>query len=216
VTAPKAVIFDVDGTLVDSVYFHVVSWFRACHDFNIAVDGATLHGFIGMGADQVTRQLVGHEMPALGEAQGRHMQGFVSEVKPFRGAGDLIRELSHRQLRVAVATSGGGETTNTYLLRVLSDVSIIDSVVTGDDIEASKPAPDVISIALQRSRLTPSSTVMVGDSRWDVEAAARCGVKTIALRSGGRSEGELRDAGAIAVYEDVNDLLLKLTSSPLV
>ena len=214
-TAPTLVIFDVDGTLVDNAYFNVVAWSRACHDFAIATDCATLHRLIGMGGDQVTAQLVGHELPELDAAQGRHMQEFVGEVRPLPGAGDLIRELHRRGLHVGVATSGAGETAMTYLRRILHDPSIVDTLVTRDDVAVSKPAPDLIAIALQRSGIAPDSTVMIGDTRWDVEAAARCGVRTIALRSGGRGDAELRDAGAIAVYDDVADLLINLESSAL-
>jgi HAD superfamily hydrolase (TIGR01509 family) len=214
-TVPTAVIFDVDGTLVDNAYFNVVAWARACHDFNVPIDCARLHSLIGMGGDQLTQQLVGHQLRELDAAQGRYMQEFIAEVKPLGGGGDLIHTLDRRGMHVGIATSGAADTAKTYLRRVLDELSIVDSIVTRDDIEATKPAPDLIAVALQRSGVSPESALMIGDTRWDVEAAARCGVRTIALRSGGRSDAELRRAGAIAVYENVGELLENIASSPL-
>jgi HAD superfamily hydrolase (TIGR01509 family) len=215
VSSPDAVFFDVDGTLIDNAYFHVVAWSRACREFDIAVEGATLHSLLGMGGDQFTRALVGREMPELAESQGRHIAVFDDEVRSLRGGADLIHELHRRGIHIGVATSGGGDATSRNLRRVLPDVSVLDTIVTRDDIAASKPAPDLVAVALQRSGVPAEAALLVGDTRWDVEAASRCGVRTIGVCTGGRAEAELRDAGAVAVYASVGDLLTNLGSSPL-
>jgi HAD superfamily hydrolase (TIGR01509 family) len=215
VSSPGAVFFDVDGTLVDNAYFHVVAWSRACREFDIEVESATLHTLLGMGGDQFTRTLVGREMPDLAESQGRHVAVFDDEVRSLRGSADLIHELHRRGMHLGVATSGGSDATSRNLRRVLPDLSVIDTIVTRDDIAASKPAPELVAVALQRSGTAAEAAILVGDTPWDVEAASRCGVRTIGVCTGGRSEGELRDAGAVAVSASVGDLLVNLGSSPL-
>ncbi len=211
----EVVIFDVDGTLVDNTYFQVVAWARACRDFGLDVDMAKLHELFGMGADQFIPALVGHEMPGLADAQGRHMAAFTAEVRAFRGGAELMQALHGRGTQLAVATSGGSSAAETYLHRVLDDISMFSTIVSSDDIAATKPAPDLVAVTLQRLGVAPDAAVLVGDTRWDIEAAARCGVATIGVRTGGHTERELLDAGAIAVYDSVLQLLLNLDASPL-
>jgi HAD superfamily hydrolase (TIGR01509 family) len=133
----------------------------------------------------------------------------------FPRAAELIQELHRRGSHLAVATSGSASATHANLRRILSDLSIIDTVVTRDDIVATKPAPDLVAEALHRSGMSAEAAVLVGDTRWDVEAAARCGVRTIGVRSGGHTKLELMDAGALAVFDSVGDLLRHLDDSPL-
>jgi HAD superfamily hydrolase (TIGR01509 family) len=211
----EAVFFDVDGTLVDNTYLQVVAWSRAFRDFDLDIDMAKLHEMFGMGADQFIPAVLGEEMPGLAEAQSRHMAAFEAEVRVFRGAAELMEESHRRGLYVAVATSGSAGAADANLHRILSDASIVDTVVSRDDIAATKPAPDLVAVALQRSGVAAEAAVLVGDTRWDIEAAARCGVDTIGVRSGGHTKQELIDAGAIAVYDSVFQLLLHLDSSPL-
>jgi HAD superfamily hydrolase (TIGR01509 family) len=211
----RAAIFDVDGTLVDNTYLHIVAWSRACRDFDLAVDMATLHELFGMGADQFIPALVGHDVAGLAEAQSRHMAAFAAETRPFRGAGELMQELHRRGMHLAIATSGSATAAVANLHLILTDVSIVDTVVSSDDVGATKPSPDVVAVALERAGVAADAAVLVGDTRWDVEAAARCGVATIGVRTGGHTEQELIAAGAIAVYDSVSHLLLHLDTSPL-
>lgn len=209
------VFFDVDGTLVDTVYFHAVAWLRACRELDIDVTAARLHRLIGMGGDQLVHELTGGELPALDEAHSRHMQPFEAEARAFAGGGPLIRELRRQGAHVGVATSGGRQEAEQAVLRVVGDLAAVDTLVTRDDIKATKPAPDVIGVALRRSGLRPEDALYVGDTNWDVEAAARCGMGTVGVLTGGWTAGELEDAGAVAVYESVGALLEQLADSPI-
>ncbi len=210
-----AVFFDVDGTLIDNTYLQVVAWSRACRDFDLNIDMAVLHRLFGMGADQFIPALLGHEKPELAEAQSRHIAAFAEESRPFEGAAELMQELHRRGLLLGIATSGSADATNANLRRVLPDLSIIDTIVCRDDIVATKPAPDLVAVALQRSGVSADAAILVGDTRWDIEAAARCGVQTIGVRTGGHTKLELMDAGALAVFDSVGDLLRNLEDSPL-
>jgi HAD superfamily hydrolase (TIGR01509 family) len=210
-----AVIFDVDGTLVDNNYLHTVAWSRACRDLGIDREMAVLHRLIGMGGDQLVPALIGHEMPELNAAHERHMADLQAESQPFSGAGELLSAIHGRGLQVVVATSARAATAESLLARVVPDRSVIHSVITSDDVNTSKPAPDLVAVALSRVGLPSSDAVMVGDTRWDVEAAGRAGVRCVALCSGGWSSCELEAAGAVAVYRDVGELLDLLQSSPI-
>jgi HAD superfamily hydrolase (TIGR01509 family) len=211
----EAVFFDVDGTLIDNTYFQVIAWSRACRDFDLDVDMSELHRLFGMGADQFIPALLGHEMPGLAEAQSRHIAAFTAEARVFQGAAELMQELHRRGLLLGIATSGSASATDANLRRILPDLSIIDTVVCSDDIAATKPAPDLIAVALQRSAVSAEGAILIGDTRWDVEAAARCEVRTIGVRTGGHTELELTDAGALAVFDSVGHLLFNLDESPL-
>ncbi len=210
-----AVFFDVDGTLIDNTYLQVIAWSRACRDFDLNIDMAVLHRLFGMGADQFIPALLGHEQPGLAEAQSRHIAVFAEESRPFEGAADLMQELHRRGFLLGIATSGSADATDANLRRILPDLSIIDTIVCRDDIVATKPAPDLVAVALQRSGVSADAAILVGDTRWDIEAAARCGVRTIGVRTGGHTELELMDAGALAVFDSVGDLLGNLEDSPL-
>jgi len=209
------VFFDVDGTLVDTNYFHAVAWLRACREFGVQTSAARLHRLVGMGGDQFVQALVGHEMPELDEAHDRHMQTFEGEARPFPGAGDLILELHRQDVHVAISTSGGADAAEGALRRIVPDISVIQTIATRDDIRATKPAPDLVAVALRRSGLPPDRVLYVGDTNWDVEAAARCDMATIGVLTGGWTEQELRDAGAVAVYASVGALLNELADSPV-
>jgi HAD superfamily hydrolase (TIGR01509 family) len=209
------VFLDVDGTLIDIVYFHVIAWHRACRERGISVTAARVHQLIGMGGDQLVHAIVGTEMPELDEAHGRHMVPLEAECQVLPGARDLILELHRQDAHIAVSTSAGATAARTSLRRVVPDLSFIDTLVTRDDISATKPAPDMIAVALQWSGLQADNVIYVGDTNWDVEAAARCGIRTIGVKTGGWTEGELLNAGAIAVYDSVAHLLEELPSSPL-
>ena len=211
----RGVFFDLDGTLIDTVFFHVIAWLRACRECGVEVDAARLHKLNGMGGDQLVNALVGEERPDLDAAHDRHMQEFEAETRAFPGAGALLTELHRRDAHIGVSTSGGRESALRALGLLLPDLSLFDTIVTREDTQATKPAPDLIAVALQRSDLDPDEAIYVGDTNWDVEAAARCGMRTIAVCTGGWTEQELMDAGAVAVYESVTYLVEHLDDSLL-
>jgi HAD superfamily hydrolase (TIGR01509 family) len=210
-----AVIFDVDGTLIDNNYLHALAWSRACREFGIHKDMALLHRLIGMGGDQLVPALLGHEMSELNAAHERHMAHLEAEARPFSGAGELLTAVHDRGLQVCIATSASAAAAESLLGRVLADLSIIQSLVTSDDVKDSKPAPDLVAVVLSHGALHPPDAIFVGDTRWDVEASGRAGVKCIGVCSGGWSSCELEAAGAVAVYRDVGELLDQLQSSPI-
>ncbi len=206
------VLLDVDGTLVDNSYLHTLAWWYACSEHGIAVKMATIHRLIGMGGDQMVPALIGRDMPELDEAHSRYYRVHLAEVPVLPGAAELIAELHRRELIAAVATSGGPDDLRVLLGKIPTS-SLIDHVVTGDDVGRSKPAPDLAVVALHVAGAQPDAAVFIGDTRWDVEAAGRAGVPCVGVCSGGWSEQELRDAGAVDAYEDVAALLAHFDDS---
>jgi HAD superfamily hydrolase (TIGR01509 family) len=206
------VMLDVDGTLVDNSYFHTLAWWYACREHGIQVNMATIHRLIGMGGDQMVPALVGREMTELDEAHSRQYRTHLEEVPVLPGAAELIAELHRREATLAVATSGGPEDLRVLLGKIPTS-RLLDHVVTGEDVGRSKPAPDLALVAMRAAGADPDTSVFVGDTRWDVEAAGRARIPCVAVCSGGWSEQELRDAGAVDVHEDVAALLANLDDS---
>ena len=203
------VILDVDGTLVDTSYLHTMAWWYACREHGVDRTMATIHHLVGMGGDQLVPALVGHVLDGLEEAHGRHYGPHLHEASALPGAAELIGELHRRGATVALATSSGKADLD-VLLRAITTRDLLDVVVTMDDARSSKPAPDLAAVAMARCDSEPETTVFVGDTGWDVEAAARAGVPCVCVRSGGWSECELLAAGAIEVYADAADLLMHI------
>jgi HAD superfamily hydrolase (TIGR01549 family) len=214
----KAVLFDIDGTLVDSNYLHIDAWDRAFTEVGHPVNTWRIHRAIGMDSEKLLEALLEDDVEALSdkakEAHTRHYEGMSDRLRSFGRAQDLLRTLAERGFEVVLATSAP-ENELELLRRTLDVEDAIATLTSADDVESAKPAPDIVQIALQRAEAEADEAVFVGDTVWDVEAAGRAGVPTIGLRSGGVSEGELRDAGAVAVYDDVAHLLAELDSSPL-
>lgn len=206
------VILDMDGTLVDNSYLHTVAWWYACRDHGIARTMATIHRLVGMGGDQMVPALVGRDMPELDEAHSRRYRAYLDDVPVLPGAAELLAELHRRGAVLALATSGGPPDLDTLLAKIQTS-SLIDRVITSADVKASKPAPDLAVMALRATDTEPVDAVFVGDTRWDIEAAGRAGIACVALGSGGWSEAELRDAGAVEVHEDAAALLTALDDS---
>jgi HAD superfamily hydrolase (TIGR01509 family) len=209
-----AIIFDVDGTLVDTNYFHAVAWWRAFQDVNEDVPVYKIHPLIGMGSDQLVHRLIGRESEEATERHSHHYEPYKEWIKAFPKASDLLEEVDRRGARVVLATSSNEEDVARLREAVDADEHIHE-VVSKGDVEHSKPAPDIFEAALKKLELDPERTLVVGDTPWDVEAAAKLGVQTVCVLTGGSSAEQLEEAGAVAVYEDVAELLAKLDDSPL-
>jgi len=213
-----AVLFDVDGTLVDSNYLHVEAWGHAFAELDCPVDGWRIHRSIGLDSAKLLDSLLGSDAPTLGERAKQlhsdHYNALQPRLRSFARARELLAELAGRGIAVVLATSAP-EQELAALRETLKVEGSIIGATSADDVETAKPEPDVVHRALEKAGSDAASTYFVGDTVWDVAASGRAGVPCIGVLSGGVSESELRDAGAIAVYEDVADLLENLNTSPL-
>lgn len=210
------VLFDVDGTLLDTNFLHVIAWTRAFRD--TGHDGVTMgqvHRAIGIAGTELIERLTGGDDEATSAAYSKHYERLQDEVRPFAGAADLLRACHDLGLAVVVATSGKEDDLAWMLPAIGVDEDLIDGSATSSDVEASKPAPELFQVALDKCRLDPDRTIAIGDTVWDCEAAGRAGLPVIAVECGGIAEAELRAAGAAEVYADPADLLANLSSSRL-
>ena len=214
----RAAILDVDGTLVDTNYQHALAWYRAFRSHGVVLPLYRIHRHIGMGGDQLVRALAGEETD---REQGDSMRAeeknlyaeLMPEVEPLEGAADLVRELKDQGLAVVLASSAKSDEVDHYL-DLLGVRDMVDGWTTSDDVEATKPEPDLVQAAIEKAG-TEGEAVMVGDSTWDCEAARRAGIETVAVLTGGFSEQELRDAGAAVVFESIVDLRREIDRTPL-
>lgn len=219
-----AVLFDIDGTLVDSTYLHVHAWSRAfadlADDLPTPVDAWRIHRGIGMGSSLLLSDLLGDAAGRLGDrAKDRHEHHYgeltrAGLQRPFEGARDLVRAVADRGARAVLATSAAPAEL-AELRKVLDLDDVVAGITSDQDVDAAKPEPDLVEAALRVADVPPERAVMLGDTRWDVEAAHRAGVACVAVTTGGWSEAELHAAGAAAVYRDVAALLADLDQSPL-
>jgi len=210
-------VFDVDGTLVDTNYQHALSWYRAFRRFDVVLPVWRLHRAIGMGGDNLVAHVAGQDVEErLGEqlrsAWEEEFDQLVPEVSAFAGAHELLADVTSRGLRLVLASSGKSKHTE-HFLDLLDGKEIADAWTTSDDVESSKPAPDLVSVALEKVGGTRG--VMIGDSVWDAVSARAVGVPTIAVRTGGFSTDELRDAGAEWVFESLEELRDGIEKTPL-
>ena len=203
----RAVILDVDGTLVDTTYHHAIAWYRAFLASGVVLPVWRLHRHIGMGGDQLVPAVAPGLDPdraeAIREAQGERYLELIDETRPLDGARELLVSLKEGGRVVVLASSAKPHELDHYL-DALDAREIVDGWTSSDDVEQTKPEPDLVHAAIQRAGT--ESAVMVGDSTWDCAAAERAGIASIALLTGGFSEQELRDAGARAVFESLPDL----------
>jgi HAD superfamily hydrolase (TIGR01509 family) len=198
------VLFDVDGTLVDSNFHHVLAWHHAFLDVGKEVPCWRILGLIGRSGSELVRALLGD---ALTDAQDSHVKQlhtkyFVDSaplVRPLPGARELLEAVSERGWRSVLATSAGEE--ELALLRSALDCEdLICAVTSSADAERAKPHPDIVATALQRVEADPGSAILLGDTIWDVLAARRAGVSAAAVLSGGIAREALEHAGAVAIY----------------
>lgn len=215
---PKAVLFDVDGTLVDSNDAHAGAWVAAFAEHDIAIDRAQVRRRIGKGGDKLMPEVSGIEADSpLGQAIAERRKAIFAErhlphLRPFADAGGLVAVLKARGHTLVAASSASRDELKP-LLAVAGAEVLMDDTTSSDDAEHSKPDPDIIHAALQRAKAAPTEAVMIGDTPYDIEAAQRAGVAVIAFRCGGWDADDLK--GAIAVYDGPSDLLRNLAQSPL-
>jgi HAD superfamily hydrolase (TIGR01509 family) len=217
VTRPPAAILDIDGTLVDTNYHHAVAWFRAFRHFDVTLPLYRIHRHIGMGGDQMIAALCGDDTEDekgddIRAAEKVLYSELIGEVEPLRGARELIVELKDRGHAVVLASSAKEDEVDHYL-DLLDARELADDWTTSADVESTKPEPDLVKAAMEKAG--SDEAVMVGDTTWDVEAAGRAGIPSVTVRTGGFSAAELRDAGAIAVFDSIEELSEALDDTPL-
>jgi HAD superfamily hydrolase (TIGR01509 family) len=206
---PLNAILDVDGTLVDTNYHHALAWHRALHAHGHRVQMWKVHRHIGMGGDQILDALIGEEAAAkdgdaIREAEAEAYKELIDEVEPLEGARELIEKLKGEGSTVILASSAKQEEVDHYI-DLLEARELVDDWTTSADVESTKPDPDLVLAALEKTG-NDDPSVMVGDSVWDVKAAKAAGLPTLAVLTGGFSESELREAGASQVVESIDEL----------
>ena len=216
----RIAILDVDGTLVDTNYQHAIAWFRAFRRQFITVPVWRVHRHIGMGGDQLVAAVAGDEVEAragdrIREAESELYRELIGEVQPMEGSRELIEDLREAGNRVVLASSAKQWEVEHYL-QLLDAKEIIDAWTTSADVESTKPEPDLVHAALDKAGNGDADEAMlIGDTVWDVEAAKRADVETLAVLTGGFSEAELRDAGAKDVFTSVEELRQSLAETTL-
>ncbi|MCW4355536.1 HAD family hydrolase [Hoyosella sp. YIM 151337] len=213
-----AVLFDIDGTLVDSNYLHAHAWYRAFLQAGVKVDAWRIHRSIGMDGASLVASLTGHSDDAAAKTAKSLHADYYKEcgdmLLPFPGARDILEKIERRGLSVVLATSAP-EDELALLRRTLKRDDVVSAITSGEDVETAKPEPHIINIALERAGVRPNEAIFVGDTVWDIEACRRANVDCIAVLTGGISRAELEAAGAVAVYESVGELSADLENSPI-
>jgi HAD superfamily hydrolase (TIGR01509 family) len=212
-------VLDIDGTLVDTNYHHAIAWYRAFRQHEIVLPLWRIHRHIGMGGDQLVGALTDEETE---RKQGDDIRAaektlyfeLIDEVQPMKGSRELIEQLKARGHTVVLASSAKQDEVEHYL-DLLDARELADAWTTSADVESTKPAPDLVSAALEKAGASADDAVMVGDTTWDVEAAGRAGVRTVAVRTGGFGHDELEEAGAVVIFESVAELCRRLDRTPL-
>jgi HAD superfamily hydrolase (TIGR01509 family) len=216
---PTGVLFDVDGTLVDTTYLHTVCWWETLRQHGHDVPMARVHRAIGMGSDKLLDHLLGAERDRGADGRLRHAHDglfgeYFDRLRPFPGAAALLRSCAARGLTVVLASSAS-EREMRALRATLDADDAVAAATSSADADESKPSPDIVAAALRQAALDPAGVLFVGDTVWDVAAAGELGIGCIAVTCGGTSRAELAEAGAVAVYDDPADLLANMDGSPL-
>jgi HAD superfamily hydrolase (TIGR01549 family) len=215
--SPPAAILDIDGTLVDTNYQHTIAWYRAFRQNEVILPLWRIHRHIGMGGDQLVGALAGEQVENekgddIRAAEKTLYFELIEEVQPMHGARDLLVDLKDRGHTIVLASSAKEDEVEHYL-DLLDARELADDWTTSADVEATKPHPDLVHAA--REKAGGGDAVMVGDTPWDCKAAEGAGVPTIAVLTGGFAESELREAGAVAVFESIDELRERLDSTAL-
>ena len=210
-------ILDVDGTLVDTNYHHAIAWYRAFRSRGATFPLWRIHRHIGMGGDQIVAALAGDDFEeehgdAVRDAEAQRYMDLIGEIDVLPGAREFIERLKADGHTVVLASSAKAEEVEHYL-DLLDARDLADSWTTSADVESTKPAPDLVEVALKKAG-DSDGAVMVGDSTFDCDAAQRAGVPTLGVLTGGFSEQELLEAGAAAVFESPEELLSRIRETP--
>ncbi len=215
-TKYPAVLFDLDGTLIDSNYHHVSTWWQALRETGITIPMWKIHRRIGMSGKSFLRELLReqthdrrrYDLESLDKKHERLFRRYIPRLQPLPGASELLKHLDKQGIRIAVATTGGQGQTSRLLKQLRIPRQIV--VVTGDDVEKAKPSPDIFVAAARRLKTPINECIVVGDSAWDLLAAGRKSALGVGLLSGGYGQEELERAGAFRVYSDAADMLQHL------
>jgi len=212
-----AAILDIDGTLVDTNYHHALAWYRAFRAHGEQLPLWRIHRHIGMGGDQLVGSLCGEEFERdkgddVRAAEQERYSELIGEVAAFHGARELIVDLRDAGHPVVLASSAKPDEVGHYL-DLLDARELVDAWTDSGDVEETKPEPDLVQAAMEKAGT--GAAVMIGDSTWDCQAAGRAGIQTVAVRTGGFSDGELRDAGALMVFESIAELRERVRETPL-
>ncbi|HET9637618.1 MAG TPA: HAD family hydrolase [Allosphingosinicella sp.] len=216
--APRAVLFDVDGTLVDTNDLHAAAWREAFLNFGLDKPVEEIRWQVGKGGDNLIPSL----FPDLGEPQRKAIEAYRGDLfrrdylpraKPFPGVRDLFERLTADGIRIVLASSSHEEEVD-YHLSLIACADLVEATISKDDVENSKPCPDIFAAALGRvAPLGAGETAVVGDTPWDARAAAKLGLRTIGFRCGGFPDEALAEAGACELYDGPGDLLARFESS---
>lgn len=215
---PPSAILDVDGTLVDTNYQHTIAWYRAFREHGIVLPLWRVHRHIGMGGDQLVAALCGEDVDErlgddIRDTESGLYSDLVDEVEPLEGARELIALLKERGHAVVLASSAKEHEVDHYL-DLLDARELADGWTTSADVEATKPEPDLVRAAMDKSG-TADGAVMVGDSTWDCKAASRAGIPCVGVLMGGFSDRELEEAGAKPVFSSIPELCERIDETPL-
>lgn len=215
----QGVIFDVDGTLVLSNDQHAKAWVDAFAEFGYDVPFERVRPLIGMGGDKLMPEVV----PGLNDEEGRGKEiakrrkeifktRYLHTLTPANGSRQLLEHLKNARVKVVIGSSATSEELSS-LLQAAQVEELVEDATTSSDAEESKPAPDIVGVALDKLKLAPEQAIMIGDTPYDIESAKGCSVGVIAVRCGGFSDDQL--AGALAIYDDPADILAHIKDSPL-
>jgi HAD superfamily hydrolase (TIGR01509 family) len=216
---PRVAILDVDGTLVDTNYHHAIAWFRAFRRHFLTLQVWRIHRHIGMGGDQLVAALAGDDVEerigdSIRHAESELYRELIGEVQAMEGSRQLIEDLKGAGNAVVLASSAKEWEVQHYL-ELLEAAELVDAWTTSDDVERTKPEPDLVHAAVEKVGERPEEATLIGDTVWDVEAAHRAGVEALAVLTGGFSEQELIEAGAREVFTSVEELRQSLVETPL-
>ncbi len=212
-----AAILDIDGTLVDTNYHHAIAWFRAFQQSDVVLPLWRIHRHIGMGGDQLVAALAGDDFESehgddVRAAEKALYMALIHEVRPLEDAHELLEDLAREGRGVVLASSAKPDEVEHYL-DLIEARELATAWTHSGDVERTKPEPDLVKAAIAKAGGGPA--VMVGDSTWDCEAAGRAGIETVAVLTGGFSEAELREAGAVCVFGSLRELRAEIQSTPL-
>ena len=213
-----AAILDIDGTLVDTNYHHALAWFRAFKQHEVFVPIWRVHRAVGMGGDQLVAEVGGDEVEEeLGDtirtAEKAHYATLIQDVIAMKGAAELISALSERGHEVVLASSAKPDEVEHYVGLLDGAREVVQGWTSKEDVEATKPQPDLVKAAVDK--VEADEAVLIGDTTWDCIAAADAGVPFVGMLTGGFSEAELRETGAVAVFESIDELRSGLDQTPL-